>query len=173
MGFHRFSRGLKLTQGSPIERSIVVSALRAYYTSVVSFDDFTDSRTFLDLFSAIEPATSIIVASSLVLGPVVKKWFHRADYTVKSTSSVSKPKSTTHNFQRIEDGTSSDVFENSKDIELGNMATAVHGSTRPGIGSRSNNYGDMDSRFNDTQRLTIQEGKGISVQKDFVVNQEN
>lgn len=40
--------------------------------------DFTDSRTLLDVLSAIEPGVSIVVASSFVLAPVFQKHFRRA-----------------------------------------------------------------------------------------------
>ncbi|KAL8687667.1 MAG: hypothetical protein Q9224_005085 [Gallowayella concinna] len=53
----------------------IVSALRAYSTTLTTADDFTDSRTLLDVLSAIEPAVSILVASSFVLAPVLEKVF--------------------------------------------------------------------------------------------------
>ena len=59
-----------------LSRCTLVSILRAYYTSILTFEDLTDSRTNLDILSAIEPAVSIIVASSFVLGPLLQKWFH-------------------------------------------------------------------------------------------------
>ena len=67
-------------------RCTLISILRAYYTSIVTFKDLTDSRTNLDVLSAIEPAVSIIVASSFVLGPLLQKWFHT------DTEGSSKPK---------------------------------------------------------------------------------
>lgn len=93
----------------------IVSALRAYYTSRINFQDFTESRVLLDVFSAIEPATSIIVASSLVLGPVVRLWFPR----------TSTPKSTTtkRSFRRIDDGMDRKL---TSDIELGNKVNAQY-----------------------------------------------
>ena len=57
-------------------RCTLVSILRAYYTSIITFKDLTDSRTNLDVLSAIEPAVSIMVASSFVLGPLLQKCFH-------------------------------------------------------------------------------------------------
>ncbi|KAL8896114.1 MAG: hypothetical protein Q9207_007868 [Kuettlingeria erythrocarpa] len=40
-------------------------------------DNFTDSRTLLDVLSAIEPAISILVASSFTYAPVIEKYFSR------------------------------------------------------------------------------------------------
>ena len=144
---------------------MIVSAMRAYYTSVIVFDDFTDSRSLLDVFSAIEPATSIIVASSFVLGPVLKKWFGRGGHE-------SQPPSTKHNFQRINDNTGGKKFQSSQDIELGGTVTAVQGPKWATLASPLIGTGQMERRLDDMQLLAVQEGKGISVLKDFSIHQE-
>ena len=60
---------------SPLSRSIIISGLRTEATLSISFEDFTYTGTLGFLWSQIEPGFSIIVASSLVLRPVVDKWF--------------------------------------------------------------------------------------------------
>ena len=106
---------------------MIVSALRAYYTTTIGFDDFTDSRSQLDVLTAVEPATSIIVASSLVLGPLLKRMFG-------STSSRSKSNKT-HSFQRIEEDHTNFPRRGVEYVELGETKTAVHGpsTTEPSI----------------------------------------
>ena len=143
--------------------------MRAYYTSVVNFDDFTDSRARLDIFSAIEPATSVIVASSLVLGPVMKKWFGRAGYLSQPKRKSPSPKSTKHSFRRINDSTTSDTLQDSQDIELGATVTKVQVPTLIAPGSSWEGDGRMKRGCEDLQQLAVQEGRAISVQKDFSV----
>lgn len=143
---------------------MIVSALRAYYTTTIVFDDFTDSRTLLDIFSAIEPATSIMVASSLVLGPVLKQWFGRAGYFSQTKRSSPSPRSTQRAFQRINDSTVTDNIQDSQDIELGGTVTTVQAASLWHSDAR------MKSGLEDTQSLAVQEGKGISVQRDFSVH---
>ena len=146
--------------------------MRAYYASVVNFEDFTDSRSLLDVFSTIEPATSIIVASSLVLGPVLNKWFGRAGYISQPKRSNPSPKSTKRSFQRINDNTVTDNIQDSQDIELGGAVTTVQVPTRATFASPWHSDARMKSGLGDTQSLAVQQGKGISVQKDFSVHEE-
>ena len=146
--------------------------MRAYYTTVIIFDDFTDSRTLLDVFSAIEPATSIMVASSLVLGPVLKKWFGRAGYVSQPKRSSPSPRSTKRTFHRINDSAATDSGQESQDIELGGTVTTVQAPTRATLASPRHGDARMENEFEDAQTLAVQEGKGISVQKDFSVHEE-
>ena len=146
--------------------------MRAYYTTIITFDDFTDSRTLLDIFTAIEPATSIIVASSLVLGPVLKKWFGRAGYVSQPKRSSPSPRSTKRTFHRINDSTAAESGQDSQDIELGGTVTTVQVPTRATPASPWHGDARMENEFEDTQTLAVQEGKAISVQKDFSVHKE-
>ena len=150
---------------------MIISALRAYFTTKVTFDDFTDSRTLLDIFSAIEPATSIMVASSLVLGPVLKHWGGRAGYFSQSKRSSPSPRSTQRAFQRINDSTVTDNIQDPQDIELGGTVTTVQAPTRATLASLWHSDARMESGLEDTQSLAVQEGKGISVQRDFSVHE--
>ncbi len=146
--------------------------MRAYYTTIIAFDDFTDSRTLLDIFSAIEPATSIMVASSLVLGPVLKHWVGRAGYISQPKRSNPSPRSTQRTFHRINDSTVTDNIQDSQDIELGGTVTTVQVPTRATQASPWHSDARMESGFKDTQSLAVQEGKAISVQRDFSVHEE-
>lgn len=144
--------------------------MRAYYTSVIRFEDFTDSRTRLDIFSAIEPATSVIVASSLVLGPVLKKWFGRAGYFSQPKRNSPSPKSTKHSFRRINDSTTSNTIQDSQDIELGATVTTVQVPNLTALGSPWEADGRMNRGSEHMQQLAVQEGRAISVQKDFSIH---
>ena len=123
----------------------MISALRAYYTTLIVFEDFTDSRTFLDIFSSIEPATSIIVTSSLVYGPVIKKWLHPTGPFSKR--SASKP--TTHSFRRIHDDTEEGL---SGGLELEQTRTSIRGGEE-----------------HHPQNHKPQAADGITIQRDFSV----
>ncbi|KAL8782576.1 MAG: hypothetical protein Q9213_005254 [Squamulea squamosa] len=101
--------------------SIIASAIRAYGASKLNFEDFTESRTLIDVFSAIEPATSIIVASSLVLQPVVKRWVGGGFITTPKPASGAK-----RDFQRIDMFRDKAVFGSTPDdIELCGTATLI------------------------------------------------
>lgn len=154
------------------KRSTIISAVRAYYTTIIIFDDFTDSRTLLDVFSAIEPATSIMVASSLVLGPVLKKWFGREGYVSQQRRSTPSPKRTKHTFHRINDSTTTDNIQHSQDIELGGTVTTVQVPTRITLASPWHCDAQMENGFGDGKSLAVREGEGISVQKDFSIHEE-
>lgn len=157
----------------PSYRSIVISALRAYYTSIIDFENFTYSRSLLDVVTAIEPATSIIVASSLVLGPVIKKWFGREGLFSRPKGDLTTTsKNSKHNFQRMTESKLSDPSRSVQDIELGVMTTA-QGPRGEIFGHAMSGDGQMEADYSDTARLAVKEGRGISVRKEFDVYQGN
>ena len=91
-----------------------MSAIRAYSTTLINLNDFTDSRTLLDVLSAIEPAVSIVVASSFVLAPLVKKHLHRGSLQ----DDIGKKE-----FRRMPDG----CPEGLGNLELQGMQTVIQG----------------------------------------------
>ena len=50
---------------------MIISVMHAYSTELIYYKNWVDSRSRLDIYSVLEPAISIVVASSLVLGPVL------------------------------------------------------------------------------------------------------
>lgn len=143
---------------------MIASAIRAYYTTLVNFHNFTDTRTRLDVFSAIEPATSIIVASSLVLGPVLKKWFSEGFHS----HSIPSP----HSFRRIEED--KNKFAQG-DIELSQTETAVHGpgkTEQPTNGEAGSENGARGTVGIDAHRRVGLEFDGIAVKREVLVQRE-
>ncbi|MCJ1459100.1 hypothetical protein MMC28_009477 [Mycoblastus sanguinarius] len=145
--------------------SIIVSAIRAYYTTIITSTNFTGSRALLDIFSAIEPATSIIVASSLVLGPVFKKWVHSV---FPSQSLTAKH----HSFQRIRENRHKEF---SGDLELGNTKTSVQGPEGDGRNSHREALGGVGTLQNNPDKAHLRgapDPGGITVLREIIVQQE-
>lgn len=99
---------------------MIISALRAYYADI-NFENWTDSRSLLDVLTPLELAPSIIVASSPVLGPILKKWFGDEN---RGPGTATSPKSSNHKFQRIDDNGLSAATPSFQNIELGVRTTA-------------------------------------------------
>ncbi|KAL8753067.1 MAG: hypothetical protein Q9199_005312 [Rusavskia elegans] len=96
---------------------MIISALRAYYADI-NFENLTDSRSLLDVLTPLELAPSIIVASSPVLGPILKKWFGDEN---RGPGTATPPKSSNHKFQRIDDNGLSAATPSFQNIELGHL----------------------------------------------------
>ncbi|KAL8969996.1 MAG: hypothetical protein Q9183_001724 [Haloplaca sp. 2 TL-2023] len=148
---------------------MVVSAVRAYYAEIINFENFTDSRSLLDVFSALEPATSIIVASSPILKPVIKKWFGDGH---RGPSTASPPKSSDHRFQRLDENGPSDPVSSSQNIALGVKTTVGKGPRWTSVDEPIQGSGQQHGFFTDMERLAVQDGRAISVRQDLRVREE-
>lgn len=147
---------------------MIVSAVRAYYADIINFKNFTDSRSLLDVFSALEPATSIIVASSPILTPVVKKWFGAGH---RGSSTATPPKNSTHRFQRIDENGLSAPTSSPHDVVLGVKTTVGHGPRWTSLDQPIQGSGQQNGFFTDMEWLAVQDGKAISVRKDLKVGE--
>ena len=103
---------------------MIISVMRAYSAELIDQKNWTDSRSRLDIFTMLEPATSIVVASSLILGPVLKKWFGHSTQPSFGAGTATPHEKPNHRIQRIDDISLSTVAQSSQDIEVGVRTTA-------------------------------------------------
>lgn len=150
---------------------MIISALRAYYTDKINFENFTDSRSLLDVLTALEPATSIVVASSLILWPVLKKWFGHSTHKSDTLGTVTSPKSSKHRFQRIEGIGLGAAAPGPQNMELGISTTAEQGPKWTSLHLPLHGSRQPDRFFTDLERSVVHDGKGISVRKDLTVHE--
>ncbi|KAL8957980.1 MAG: hypothetical protein Q9193_004875 [Seirophora villosa] len=148
-------------------RRIIISALRAYYTDKIDFENFTDSRSLLDILTSLELATSIVVASSLVLWPVLKKWFGHSTHKSDTFGTVTSPKSSKYRFQRMEDIGLDAAGPGPQQMKLGIRTTAEQGPKRTSLDLPLHGSRQPDSFFTELERLAVHDGEGISVRKDL------
>ena len=113
-----------------------MSGLRAYYGTLITVQDFTDSRTFLDIFSNIEPGASIIIASSLVYGPIIQRWSHVLNPSSPSPAS----KRTLQSFRRIHNSTEEHLTGG---FEMQQTKTTVQGGEWPRAHVKGSTAGDI------------------------------
>ena len=143
--------------------------MRAYYTTHVHFDDFTNSSTTLEVITTMEHATSIIVASTPVCAPVLHKWLHGGFYFLNKRSrehgSVSK-----RSFLKMRDDRD---YMAAEQIELGQTRTKVEGPDWADKYLRHGALGENDlegrGREIDRQRVV---NEGITVEREFEVQRD-
>lgn len=125
----------------------------------------------LDVLTALEPAISIIVASSLVLGPVLKKWFGHSTQDKFGPGTATLRENPSHRFQRIDNIGLSTLAPSSQNIELGVRTTAEQGSKRTPWDLPLHGSGHQDRMVTEMERMAVKDGKAISVRKDLSVSE--
>ena len=112
-----------------------------------------------------------MVASSLVLGPVLKKWFGYFSHQNLGPDTGTFNENPNHNFQRTEDIDLSTVAPSSQDTEMGVKTIAEQGSERTPWNLPLHGCGQQDRSFTDTERLAVKDGTAICVRRDLSLSE--
>ena len=151
---------------------MIISAMRAYYGDSIDKKNWTDTRSGLDICTVLEPATSIMVASLLVLGPVLKKWFSHSTDQKLGPDTATLHENPSHRFKRVDDIGLSTVASSSLELEVGVRTIAEQGPERCSWNLPMDGCGQQDRFFTDMERLAVKDGKAICVRKDLSVCEE-
>ena len=126
-----------------MHRTIIMFALRVYCTTLINLNDFTNSRTLLNVLFTIELAVSIVIASSFVLALIVKKHLHRDSLH----DDIDKKK-----FRRM----SNECLENLWKLELQGMQTVIQDSNDRNRSSLSLSTNNSDKIISDVESIVVQ-----------------